>query len=259
MWCCDWRAFPPTGPVDLVLADPPFSEHVHAGHAVELRNRAAVEFAPGDPAGFVGDLLFRCPTGWVVCFCAGEQLGDYEDAAGGRVGKGGRYVRGGLWLKTNPMPQITGDRPGECGEHLAIMHGAGMRMSWNRGGGSALWIHPSAKGLERQHQTPKPVGLMMMLLADFAPRPYSVVWDPMAGSGTTGVACIRTGHRFIGHECDPYYFWVAVERLRIEEQNLFATNARQRSIHELELEAGDAMPSERLRPSHLAAMMGATQ
>jgi len=37
--------------------------------------------------------------------------------------------------------------------------------------------------------------------------------DPFAGSGSTGVACIRTGRRFIGIEKSAEYFQIAKDRL----------------------------------------------
>lgn len=42
------------------------------------------------------------------------------------------------------------------------------------------------------------------------------VLDPYMGSGTTGVACIRTGRRFIGIEKDPKHFEAARQRLAQE-------------------------------------------
>ena len=44
------------------------------------------------------------------------------------------------------------------------------------------------------------------------------------GSGSTGVACIRTGRRFIGMEKDPQFFQVAQKRLKEEsdKDNLVA-------------------------------------
>lgn len=45
-------------------------------------------------------------------------------------------------------------------------------------------------------------------------RAGGVVLDPMMGVATTGVACIRSGRRFIGIERDPVYFAVACARLR---------------------------------------------
>lgn len=63
----------------------------------------------------------------------------------------------------------------------------------------------------RVHPHQKPVDLLVSLL-DHCPRHW-VVLDPFCGSGSTGVACQRTGHRFIGIECQPEY--VAIARARI--------------------------------------------
>lgn len=41
-----------------------------------------------------------------------------------------------------------------------------------------------------------------------------IVLDPFMGSGTTGVACVQTGRRFIGIEIDPTYFEIAVKRIK---------------------------------------------
>lgn len=47
-----------------------------------------------------------------------------------------------------------------------------------------------------------------------------LVLDPFAGSGTTGVACINTGRRFIGIEKDAGYFAIAQDRLAAASQQL---------------------------------------
>lgn len=43
-----------------------------------------------------------------------------------------------------------------------------------------------------------------------------LILDPFMGSGTTGVACVRTGRRFIGIEIDPGYFEIARKRIAAE-------------------------------------------
>lgn len=47
-------------------------------------------------------------------------------------------------------------------------------------------------------------------------NPTEVVIDPFMGSGTTGVACVRTGRKFIGIEKEPKYFDIAVKRIEAE-------------------------------------------
>jgi site-specific DNA-methyltransferase (adenine-specific) len=62
------------------------------------------------------------------------------------------------------------------------------------------------------HPTQKPVALMEYLIKTYT-RPGQVVLDNTMGSGTTGVACVNTGRRFIGIERDEAYFKVACERI----------------------------------------------
>jgi DNA modification methylase len=42
----------------------------------------------------------------------------------------------------------------------------------------------------------------------------ATIFDPFMGSGTTGVACMQLGRRFIGCEIDPAYFAIAEKRIR---------------------------------------------
>lgn len=63
------------------------------------------------------------------------------------------------------------------------------------------------------HPSVKPDKLMVRLV-DLMPE--GSVLDPFMGTGTTGVACVRTGRNFIGVEKDEKYFNIAVERIRRE-------------------------------------------
>ncbi len=67
------------------------------------------------------------------------------------------------------------------------------------------------------HPCPKPIGTMLWLVAR-ASLPGESVLDPFAGSGTTGVACLRLGRRFIGIEKDEKYAQIARDRLTAESQ-----------------------------------------
>lgn len=70
-----------------------------------------------------------------------------------------------------------------------------------------------ANGEERgDHPTQKPVGVMSWCLQQLPPDVRTVL-DPMMGSGTTGVACVRAGLSFVGIEREPKYFEAACRRI----------------------------------------------
>lgn len=62
------------------------------------------------------------------------------------------------------------------------------------------------------HPTQKPVELMQWCLGFFMRG--GTVLDPFMGSGTSGVACAKRGHKFIGIERDPEYFDIACRRIQ---------------------------------------------
>ena len=64
----------------------------------------------------------------------------------------------------------------------------------------------------RIHPTQKPVALMEYLIRTYT-NTGEVVLDNTMGSGTTGVACVNTGRKFIGIERDEKYFEIAEERI----------------------------------------------
>jgi len=73
----------------------------------------------------------------------------------------------------------------------------------------------------RVHPTQKPVPLMRYLIRTYTNNGETVL-DPFMGSGSTGVAAIIEGRRFIGIERDPVHYATAVERIRREiEGDLF--------------------------------------
>ncbi|MBB6429192.1 DNA-methyltransferase [Algisphaera agarilytica] len=65
---------------------------------------------------------------------------------------------------------------------------------------------------KRHHSTEKPVEVMAYLIKALC-RSGGIVIDPTMGSGSTGVAALRHGYRFIGIELDPGNFAVAKKRI----------------------------------------------
>jgi site-specific DNA-methyltransferase (adenine-specific) len=69
------------------------------------------------------------------------------------------------------------------------------------------------------HQTQKPLALMELLVRLFSEK-GELILDPFAGSGTTGVAAIRQGRRFLGWELNGEYVAIARKRLAVAREQL---------------------------------------
>ena len=69
------------------------------------------------------------------------------------------------------------------------------------------------------HPTQKPVELCEYLIKTYT-KEGEVVLDNCMGSGTTAVACIRTGRNYIGFELDEQYHAIAMERIAAEVDQL---------------------------------------
>jgi len=74
------------------------------------------------------------------------------------------------------------------------------------------WCEFENAGRRKDHPTQKPLKVMEWLVT-LCTNPGDTVLDPFMGSGTTGVACIQTGRKFIGIEIDPGYFEIAKQRI----------------------------------------------
>jgi hypothetical protein len=80
----------------------------------------------------------------------------------------------------------------------------------NRGGRTAANFHP----------TVKPVELMRYLCRLTKTPTGGTVLDPFMGSGTTGVACVLEGRRFVGIDLDPHYCAIAERRIAMTQPAL---------------------------------------
>ena len=196
---------------DVVLTDPAYDARTHAGamtnkdgSGTDGGSKIEMGFAPLESVRFVTDLT-RVARRWVVAFCALEMLGTYREEGGET------YLRGGFWRRTDGMPQVTGDRPAQPGEGLAILHRAGKKR-WNRGGHHGYW-ECGVEHTNRVHPTQKPEALMCSLVSAFS-DPGETILDPFMGSGTTGVAARRLGRKFIGIELQEQWCEEAVRRLQ---------------------------------------------
>ena len=88
----------------------------------------------------------------------------------------------------------------------------------------------SSGGTENNHPTVKPLELMVYLCQLITP-PGATILDPFMGSGSTGVAALETGRKFIGIELDDHYFKVASERIEATSRRLQCLSRKASDTH----------------------------
>jgi len=84
-------------------------------------------------------------------------------------------------------------------------------MAWTNKKGPAKMHRQSVLSYEKHHPTQKPVELMTFCIEQL--KTPKTILDPFMGSGTTGVAAIQMGRKFIGIEREPKYFDIACKRI----------------------------------------------
>ena len=209
------EVLPTLGNVDAVVTDPPYTEKTHKGARTINENQTLVDFESLTHQQFlnIAKQLVNISQRWVVMTC------DWMHTAELAKEMPEEFIRAGVWIKPNGAPQYTGDRPAMGWESVAILHRQGKKQ-WNGGGRHAVWNVPRAQG---NHPTEKPVVLIESFLNLFTNNQETVL-DPFMGSGTTGVAAVQMGRKFIGIEREPKYFDIACQRIENaqKQERLFA-------------------------------------
>jgi site-specific DNA-methyltransferase (adenine-specific) len=208
------------GQVDHVISDPPYEDELHQAIGRIRRNDGQKMI---DTLGFEGVNATRediagamCETsqGWVILFCLAEGVRAWRDAL---QSFGAKYDTCLSWIKPDSAPRFNGQgaaRGFECA--VTAWSGKGYR-SWNGGGKRGVFTHPVNTDRQGEHPTEKPVPLMLDLVTLYS-NAGQVVFDPFMGSGTTGIACLKRGRRFVGVERNLKWFDLACRRIEAAQR-----------------------------------------
>lgn len=219
--------------VDHVICDPPYESVVHnISKKLSAGRRLKDKRNPFKEIDFQSIDNIREPfvrairaKGWLLAFCIAEGIKPWEVS----INQSGlKYKRSCLWIKPDGMPQFNGLCPGigyEC--FVAAWCGSG-HSKWNGGGKHGIYTFPKdSVNKSSSHPTEKPISLMKAIIQDFTNKD-EIILDPFMGSGTTGVACVNLGRKFIGIELNNKYFDIACKRIEdaYRQPDLFMPNPK---------------------------------
>lgn len=188
------EVMPLLGKVDAVVTDPPYGIKEAAGKN-KSRSNVAIAKDYGD-------------RDWDDSPASAEQIEMMQSISRWQIMFGGNYFvlpPTSCWLVWDKMN--TGDFA-DCELAWTNLNKAvrRIRFMWN----GMLRQNNEVRG---DHPTQKPIEVMRWCISHL-PESCHTILDPFMGSGTTGVACVKMGRKFIGIELDPDYFQIACQRIR---------------------------------------------
>ena len=204
LYCGDCLEILPTLPkVDAVITDPPYGIGTGSGTTSIVRAKAVYDTE-----------YFNDSEDYVRRVCIPAIEAALLLATGrGLVTSGVRclfdYPRpraiGGFY-----QPAAVGMSPwGFAGFNPVLFYGKDPR---DGKGQSSVMTTLTERPSDDRHPCSKPIGAMIWMV-NKGSLPDEIILDPFMGSGTTGVACMNLGRKFIGIEIEPKYFAIACERI----------------------------------------------
>jgi site-specific DNA-methyltransferase (adenine-specific) len=201
--------------VDAVVTDPPYGigyERGSGGKCLSRRHNDAPIFGDDEPFD---------PAPWLA----------FDDVILWGANHYAARLPHGRWLAWNKLGDM---QPWDdfCDVEFAWQNRRGADRIF-----SLMWkglIKATEKSDIRQHPTQKPVALLKWCIEQTDAR---TVLDPYMGSGTTGVACVKLGRKFIGIEIEPKYFEIACRRIEeaYRQPDFFVEAAKAPPAEQLDL------------------------
>lgn len=208
----------PDNSVDLILTDIPFmiSRDGNFQTMKDRRNRIGLDFGEWDKdfdITIIASLQAKIRKGGsFITFHSFEQYSSLQDVMSDLIFKDKI-----IWEKTNPMPRNRDRRYISNIEIASWFVKPGEKWTFNRqsdkyDGSVIRYPSESGGGFKRYHPCQKSQSVLTELILRHS-NAGDVILDPFMGSGSTGVACVRTGRYFIGIEREKEYFKIAEERI----------------------------------------------
>jgi site-specific DNA-methyltransferase (adenine-specific) len=222
--CLDVLGSLPENSIEMIWTDPPYGHSNHDGDFNAcLNDHRGLENKPiaNDDQDSMREVVSSALTHAArvltadcccCCCCGGGPKPTFAWVANRMDSNGLEFFHSVIWDKVNPG---LGWRYRRQHEMVMVAHRKGGKLSWNEAYPAQPNVMRHSKPRTGLHPNEKPAELVQRFVQQHT-GPSETVLDPFMGSGTTGIACIRTGRRFIGIEKDPVHFETA--RSRIERE-----------------------------------------
>lgn len=213
------------GSVHLLWTDPPYGHSNHDGDFnARLNEHRGIEGKPiandtPDEMRTVVDAMLSesvrvldpdCCCCCCCCCGGGGPRPTFAWVAQRMDSKGLQFFHSVIWDKLNPG---LGWRYRRQHEMVMIAHRDTAKLRWQDDAKAVRNIYSEMPPRNRSHPNEKPTAMVAHFINNHT-YPGDTVLDPFMGSGTTGVAAVRMGRKFIGIELDPAHFETAVRRIR---------------------------------------------
>jgi len=205
-----------TESIDLIVTDPPYGISYRTSWRSDKQHRFCREIVNDkDLSAFsaISKQLFRVlkNDSAIFVFCAWRKSAETMSIL---EGSGFKVANQIIWDKGNTT---AGDLTGSFGYQYEVIIYAKKGSPKLRGKRfSDIWRYARVSPDKLKHQNEKPVFLLERAIIAFSDE-GGVIFDPFAGSGSTGVAAINLNRGFVGCEIDQDYFEIADERLKKEQ------------------------------------------
>lgn len=204
----------PSKSIDLVLTDPPYVIETQGAGLYKQADKQYVQELSSIKDGFSESILDELCRVLkkinIYLFCSQKQIIPLLDYF---VKKRKCNFNLLTWHKSNPVPAC-GNKYLTDTEFILFFREKGVRIEGEFKTKFTYYVTPLNQRDKKlyKHPTIKPVPILENLVVNSCPQRGSVL-DPFMGSGSTGVACVNTGRRFIGMELDKQYFEIAEKRI----------------------------------------------
>ena len=214
------EVIPTISDVEAVVTDPPYGEVNRVSAGLRNLDRGSADIKTFDEIHLAKEFSRIAKS--VYVWCGTEQVSSYR---AGFVSSN-MSTRVCVWEKTNPSP-MNGQFIWLSSIELCVF-AKSSKAKFNEFCASPVWRLPTEP--KEYHPTAKPVLLMKKLILA-STNEGDTVFDPFMGSGTTGIAALQLGRRFIGCEIDPKYFAIAEKRIKQAAQQPALLHEAQQSVH----------------------------